>query len=241
MKSDNLYIRETDWMRVRFGFDQPRGDAEEMPERSSTLGTWLLGLMLLALFGLPSLLLAGTPLETVKTNVDSVLQVLRDPKLQGESGRKVKAEKVEGAADQLFDFVEFSKRTLGLNWNKFTIEQRKEFVRLFRSILRDAYINKITDYTNEQVNFIKEVPLSDTTSEVQAVVLTKTAQIPVTCRLIKRGDDWKVYDLVIEGVSMINNYRTQFREILANNPPEKMLEMLRTNPSTLKLTHQRPG
>ncbi len=197
------------------------------------------GLMLLAFLLAPGLLLAATPLETVKTNVEGVLQVLRDPKLQGESGRKVKAEKVEAAADQLFDLVEFSKRALGLNWNRFSMEQRKEFVRLFRSILKDAYINKITAYTNEQINFTKEVSLSDTTAEVQAVVVTKTAEIPVTCRLIKRDDTWKVYDLVIEGVSMINNYRTQFREILANSPPQKLLEMLRTNPSALKVTPQR--
>jgi phospholipid transport system substrate-binding protein len=165
-----------------------------------------------------------------------VLQVLRDPKLQGEPGRKVKEQTVEAAADQLFDFVELSKRTLGLNWNNFTMEQRKEFVQLFRSVLRDAYINRITAYTSGQVNFTKEVLLSDTTSEVQAFVVTKTGQIPVICRLIKHGNDWKVYDLVIEGVSLINNYRTQFREILANNPPEKLLETLRNKPSTLALT-----
>ncbi len=210
-----------------------------MTERSNTLKTLLMGLMCCALLGLPGLLLAGTPLDTVKTNVDSALQILRDPKLQGEPGRKVKEQKVEAAADQLFDFVELSKRTLGLNWNNFTMEQRKEFVQLFRSVLRDAYINKIMAYTSGQVNFIKEVPLSDTTSEVRALVVTKTGQIPVICRLIKRGNDWKVYDLVIEGVSLINNYRTQFREILANNPPEKLLETLRNKPSTLALTPPR--
>jgi len=210
-----------------------------MTERNNTLKTWLMGLICCVLLGLPGLLLAATPLDTVKANVDSVLQVLRDPKLQGEAGKKVKEQKVEAAADQVFDFVELSKRTLGLNWNTFTMDQRKEFVQLFRSILRDAYINKITAYTNEHVNFIKEVPLSDTTSEVQAVVVTKGGQIPVNTRLIKRGNDWKVYDLVIEGVSLINNYRTQFREILANNPPEKLLETLRNKPSTLTLTPPR--
>ncbi len=193
----------------------------------------LFAFALCILLGSPVLVFARTALETVKTNVDGVLQVLRDPKLQGESGRKIKEEKVEAAADQLFDFVELSKRTLGLNWNTLSLEQRKEFVQLFRSVLRDAYINKITAYRNEQVQFTREVPLSDTTSEVQAVVITKTAKIPVNSRLIKKGDEWKVYDLVIEGVSLISNYRTQFREILANNPPEKLLETLRNKPGTL--------
>jgi len=195
-----------------------------------------MGLMLITLLGLPGALLAGAPLDTVKTNVDTVLQVLRDPKLHGESGRKVKEQKIEAVVDQLFDFVELSKRTLGLNWNQFTIEQRKEFVQLFRSILRDAYLNRITTYSNEQIAFIKEAPLSDRTFEVQAVVTTKSGQIPLSCRVIKEGTDWKVYDVVIEGVSLINNYRTQFREILANDPPEKLLEILRKRPGTLTLT-----
>ena len=197
---------------------------------------WLAGLMCIALAGLPGMLFAGAPLDTVKRNVDSVLQILRDPKLQGESGRKVKEQKIEAVVDQLFDFVELSKRTLGLNWNQFTIEQRKEFVQLFRSILRDAYLNRITTYSNEQIAFIKEAPLSDRTFEVQAVVTTKSGQIPLSCRVIKEGTDWKVYDVVIEGVSLINNYRTQFREILANDPPEKLLEILRKRPGTLTLT-----
>ncbi len=79
---------------------------------------------------------AGAPLDTVKTNVNDVLDVLRDPKLKGEAGKKMKEQRVEAAADKLFDYVELSKRTLGLNWNKFTTEQRKEFVELFRTILR---------------------------------------------------------------------------------------------------------
>jgi len=163
----------------------------------------------------------------VKSNVNSLLDVLRDPKLQGESGKKVKAAKIEAAADKLFDYVELSKRTLGLNWNKFSTDQRKEFVELYRTILKDAYVDKITSYTNEQVNFTKEVLLSETTVEVQSVIVSKGGQTPIYYRVMKKGTDWKVYDVVIEGVSLISNYSTQFREILANNPPEKVIETLR--------------
>ena len=93
---------------------------------------------------LPLHAFAGVPLDTVKANVNGVLDVLRDPKLQGEAGKKVKEQRIEAAADKLFDFVELSKRTLGLNWNKFSPEQRKEFVELYRTILKDAYVDKIT-------------------------------------------------------------------------------------------------
>ena len=188
---------------------------------------WLAGPMLLILLTAPLPAFAGVPLDTVKSNVSGVLDVLRDPKLQGEAGKKVKEQRIAAAAEKLFDFVELSKRTLGLDWNKFTPDQRKEFVELFKTILKDAYVDKITTYTNEQVNFTKEVPLSETTVEVQSVILTKSGQVPIYYRVMKKDNEWKVYDVVIEGVSLISNYRSQFREILGNDPPEKLLETLR--------------
>ena len=188
---------------------------------------WLIGSMLLVWLLVPLFVFAGVPLDTVKAHANSVLEVLRDPKLKGEAGRKIKEQRIQAAAEKLFDFVELSKRTLGLSWNNFTPEQRKEFVQLFEGILKDAYVDKIIAYSNEQINFTKEVPLSETTVEVDSVVVTKGAQVPINYRVIKKDNDWKVYDVVIEGVSLINNYRTQFREILGNNPPEKLLETLR--------------
>ena len=184
-------------------------------------------LLLMLILMLPMHASAGAPLDTVKANANGVLDVLHDPKLKGEAGKKLKEQRVEAAADKLFDYVELSKRTLGLNWNKFSPEQRKEFVELFRAILKDAYVDKITAYTNEQVNFTKEVPLSETTVEVQSVVVSKGGETPISYRVIKKENNWKVYDVVIEGVSLISNYRTQFREILGNNPPVKLIETLR--------------
>jgi phospholipid transport system substrate-binding protein len=176
---------------------------------------------------LPFFAFAGVPLDTVKVNVNSVLEVMRDPKLKGEAGKKVKEQRIVAAADKLFDFVELSKRTLGLNWNKFIPEQRREFVELYKTILKDAYVDKITAYTNEQVNFTKEVPLSENMVEVQSSVVTKSAETPIYYRVIKKDSEWKVFDVVIEGVSLISNYRTQFREILGNNPPATLLYTMR--------------
>jgi len=187
----------------------------------------LSGVVFFAILVLPCLALGATPLDTVKAGVTSVLDVLRNPKLQGESGRKVKEEKIEAAADNLFDFVELSKRTLGLNWNKLTMDQRKEFVQLYKTVLKNAYVNRIMAYKDENVDFTKEVPLSDTTAEVQSRVVENGGKVSIDYRVIKEDSGWKVYDVVIEGVSLISNYRTQFREILGNNPPEKLLEVLR--------------
>jgi len=185
----------------------------------------ILTIVLMMMF--PIYAFGGIPFDTVKTNVNNVLEILSDPKLKGDAGKKVKEQKVEAVAEKMFDYIELSKRTLGLNWNKFNQEQRKEFVGLFKKTLKDAYVDKIMSYTNERVNFTKEVSLSDTTFEVQSIVVTKSGEIPIFYRVIKKENDWKVYDVIIEGVSLINNYRTQFREILGNNPPETLLETLR--------------
>jgi phospholipid transport system substrate-binding protein len=183
--------------------------------------------VLLLCFAMSSLAFAGVALDTVKANANGVLDVLKDPKLKGEAGKKVKEQRIELAAEKLFDFVELSKRTLGMNWNKFTPEQRKEFVQLYKKILKDAYVDKITSYTNQEVNFTKEVPLAENMVEVQSVVVSKGSEVNIFYRVMKKGEEWKVYDVVIEGVSLINNYRTQFREILGNNPPQVLLDTLR--------------
>ena len=111
-----------------------------------TMKKWFAGFMLMIMLVVPVQSFAGVPLDTVKANVNGVLDILRDPKLKGEAGKKVKEQRIQAAAEKLFDFVELSKRTLGLNWNKFTPEQRKEFVELFKTILKDAYVEKITSY-----------------------------------------------------------------------------------------------
>jgi len=188
---------------------------------------WIASAALLIFTMVPLFASAGVALDTINSNVSSVLDVMRDPKLKGEAGKKVKEQKIIDAAEKLFDFVELSKRTLGLNWNKLAPEQRKEFVDLYKTILKDAYIDKLTAYTDEKINYTKEVPLSETTVEVQSIVTTKKADVPIYYRVIKKDGGWKVFDVIVEGVSLISNYRTQFREILGNNPPSKLLDILR--------------
>lgn len=175
----------------------------------------------------PVCLIAGPATDSVKANVTAVIDILKDPKLKSTAAKKAREQKIEVVADRMFDYVELSKRTLGLNWNKFTVDQRKEFVELFRGMLRDTYIDRITAYSNEQVNFTKELPLTDNAVEVQTTVVSNTATTPINYRAMKKGSEWKVYDVVIEGVSLVSNYRTQFRDILGNNPPQTLIDTLR--------------
>jgi len=170
---------------------------------------------------------AGMPLDTVKMHVDNVLSVLRDPSLKSESAKKLKKDKIRTISEKMFDFTELSKRTLAQNWSRFTPEQQKEFISLYRTLLEDTYSDKIMMYSDEKILFTKEIPLTEITVEVQSTVIRRTEEVPINYRVILKDGVWMVYDVVIEGVSLINNYRSQFREILANKPPESLLETLR--------------
>jgi phospholipid transport system substrate-binding protein len=182
-------------------------------------------LILCLIFPLPAF--AGVPLETVEGHLDKVREVLRDPSLKAESAKKAKKDRLRAISEKMFDFTELSKRTLAQNWSKFNPEQQKEFVDLYTSLLENAYANKIMAYTDEKIVFSKEIALTEKTVEVQSTVLRKNGDIPIYYRVIMKDGSWRVYDIVIEGVSLINNYRSQFREILANKPPESLLETLR--------------
>lgn len=170
---------------------------------------------------------AGAPLDTVQTNVNKVLDVLRDPKLKDESAKGIKKERIEAIYEQMFDEVELSKRTLGKNWTKLNPAQQQEVVRLYGQILEKAYIDKILSYTNEKIVFSKENMLSSNQAEVQTKVITSTNEILIFYRVILKGGIWKVYDVVVENVSLVQNYRSQFNSILAKNTPDQLLEILR--------------
>jgi phospholipid transport system substrate-binding protein len=187
----------------------------------------ILGLCVLTLFISPLQAKAGLPLGTVEGHVKNVLDVLRDPVLQGEANKEAKEKKIESIANQMFDYIALSKLTLGRSWKEFNKEQQKEFVSLYRSILKKAYMDKILTYTDEKVLFDKEMMLSENKAEVQTRIITKSAEIPINYRVYLNDGQWRVYDVIIEGISLIQNYRTQFREILANNPPEEVLKILR--------------
>ena len=170
---------------------------------------------------------AGAPLDMVQANVNKVLDVLRDPNLKGEAAKGAKKEKLEVIYEQMFDGVELSMRTMGGNWKKLNPAQQKEFTLLYRQILEKAYIDKILSYTNEKIVFPKESMLSNSQAEVQTNVITSSKEIPISYRVILKNGTWKVYDVVIENVSLVQNYRSQFNSILAKNTPDQLLETLR--------------
>lgn len=187
----------------------------------------LIGLLFIFLLFTPFPLYAGVPLGTIEGHVNEVLNVLRDPALKGDAAKKTKKEKIRSISEKMFDFTELSKRTLGANWRTFNPDQQKEFIELYKEILEGAYMDRIVSYTEEKVVFHKEIMLSDDTAEVQSNIVTKQAEIPIYYRLTLKDGRWRVYDVIIEGISLIKNYRTQFREILAKKSTEELLKILR--------------
>jgi phospholipid transport system substrate-binding protein len=185
------------------------------------------GLSILMLFLISLPVYAGAPLDAVKINADQVLDILRDPKLKAASAKEMKKDKLRAVYVKMFDEVELSRRSLGMKWNKLNTAQRQEFVKLFEQVLEKAYADRILSYTNEKIEFTKESMISGNLAEVRTKVITASKEIPIYYRVILKDGTWKVYDVTIENVSLVQNYRTQFNDILAKNTPEQLLEILR--------------
>jgi phospholipid transport system substrate-binding protein len=185
---------------------------------------------LLAVITIPVMALAVaavTPKTAVETQVQKVITTLAEPAFKDQS-RESKIEKIRSIINEIFDYTELSRRTLGRDWGKFKPEQQQEFVKLFSDLLEKTYADRLLSYSNEKVIFDKENMLNEGQAEVFSNVLTADGKkIPLDYRLIAKEGKWLVYDVIIEGISMVRNYRDQFRDILAKNPPEHVLKVLR--------------
>ena len=170
---------------------------------------------------------AATPKETVETGVNNLLKTLGDPAFKAKSKDEQIAE-LGTQIEKVFDFTELSKRTLGRDWKKMSAEQQTEFVKLFKELLQGVYADRLLAYSDQKIIFDKETMLKKGRAEVQSYLQTSDGKkIPLFYRLTDKSGSWKVYDVIIEGVSMVKNYRTQFRQILAKDSPDKLLEILR--------------
>ena len=184
-----------------------------------------LTILILFVFSIP--VYAGAPMSTVEANVKKVLDVLRDSKLKGPSAKEIKKEKLRVIYKGMFDEVEFSRRTMARNWTKLSPAQQTEFIVLFEQVLEKSYVDKILSYTDQKIEFYKENILSESQAEIQTKIVTSSNEIPMFYRVILKEGKWRVYDVVVENVSLVQNYRTQFNDILANKTPEQLLEILR--------------
>jgi phospholipid transport system substrate-binding protein len=175
----------------------------------------------------PAICRAATALETVEARTNAVLSILRDPALKEASKEEIRKEKVVAALEETFDFNVLARMTLGRNWKDFDIQQKKTFIDLYKQILKQTYLHHLLKYEDEEIVYEKERELSSDKTEVSTSITYNSQKIPVRYRLIYRNGSWGVYDVIIEGVSLVKNYRTQFEELLQKNTPDELLDILR--------------
>jgi len=162
----------------------------------------------------------------MRTTVSQALEVLQDPELKTPEGTDERVARLKKIAEARFDYGEMAKRSLGGQWNKLAEREQHEFVALFTEFLTATYVDKLHTYSGEEVTFLNE-RLEGDHAEVTSIMVGKKTKIPMDYRLMKKGGNWTVYDVVIDGVSLIQNYRGQFTAILRSSSYEHLVQVLR--------------
>jgi len=196
-----------------------------------------MGAMVLAgvlVFGMSSApAAAGVPTDQLKGAVERVLKTLDDPALKGDArvgDRRVAVRKI---ANEIFDFSEIAKRSMARHWQPLSEAQRTEFVGLFADLLERSYISKIETYGGEKIQYTAERADGDFATVSTRIVTKNGTEVPVDYRMIKRADRWLVYDVSIEGVSLVSSYRTQFNKIIQTTSYNGLVSKLRNKQDEL--------
>jgi phospholipid transport system substrate-binding protein len=168
---------------------------------------------------------AGAPTEQVRQYTDQVRRILDDPALRS-ADKRVAVRKV---AIDIFDVNETARRALGPHWQSRTANERNEFVQLFADLLERTYISKIDLYRGERLQYTSEVVDGEFATVRAKVITNKGLEVPVEARMLKRGDQWLIYDIAIENVSLISNYRTQFDRIIRTASYGELVRKLKEN------------
>jgi len=169
----------------------------------------------------------GSPTEQVKETVDKVIETLKNKELKKPSKAEERRAILRRTVGDRFDFEEMSKRTLSIHWQRRTPEERKEFVSLFSDLLERTYVNKIESYTDEKVVYGDESIEGDYAVVKTKIITSANVEVPIDYKLFKKSPKWVAYDVVIEGVSLVNNYRTQFNKIIRSQSYEELVKRLR--------------
>jgi len=165
--------------------------------------------------------------DRVRETVDKLLTILKDPQLKGESKRNERREKLKEVISQRFDFTEMAKRSLGFEWRRRSPEEQKEFVKLFTELLEQAYLDKIESYNGEKVQYRREREDNGHAEVATKIIDKKGREFSINYRLHNDNGDWKVYDVIIEDISLVNNYRAQFNRVLAKDSFEELLTRMK--------------
>ena len=185
-----------------------------------------LGLVLSVVMVLPAA--AGAPSDQLKAQIDRVLKTLDNPDLKKEGRARDRRRAVRQIANDIFDFGETARRSLGRHWQPRTPAEREEFVQLFADLLERSYISRVELYGGEKIQYLGDSTEGDQ-AKVQTKLVTKGgSEIPIEYRMHRKGERWLVYDVIIEGVSLIANYRTQFNKIIQTSSYQELVRKMKT-------------
>ena len=173
------------------------------------------------------------PTVQVKSTIDRVLDVLKDPTLKGEEKDLVRGRVLKEVIYARFDFPEMAKRSLGVHWRKRTAQERQEFIDIFADLLERSYRKKIERYTDQEIVYTSE-QVDGKYGVVSTAIADKreNLEIPIEYRVIRHDGDWLVYDVVIDGISLVSNYRSQFNRIIQRESFAELVKKMRVKRET---------
>ncbi|MCP3953508.1 MAG: ABC transporter substrate-binding protein [Desulfobacterales bacterium] len=192
--------------------------------------TCCLVLMVLSVFGSPVTTIAGPATEAVRQPINDGISLLRDQSVETDAQRREQADRIWDILRQAFDFRLISALALGKNWKRFSPDERKEFTAVFSQLLGNTYVTKIQgEYKDEKVLFIGEEVFSKKKAVVKTVIKRQGQEIPVDYKMRFKKGEWKVYDINVEGIGLVLNYRRQFNTFLSKETgtPESLINKLK--------------
>ena len=183
--------------------------------------------LFLLIFGLAAPTQAGEPTEQMKLTIDKMIDILGNPALKDPAKAEKRRKLLRDTASERFDWREMARRSLAKHWQQRTDEEKREFVPLFTDLLEQAYMNRIENYSGDKVSYDGEKVKGEYSLVKVRIYTSKQTNIPVVYRLRKKGSQWLIYDISIEGVSLVKNYRKQFDSVIMSSSYEGLVEKLK--------------
>ena len=178
---------------------------------------------------------AGPPTDQLKMGIDRVLAILQDPTLKQAGKAAERRKQIREVANQIFDWTETAKRALARHWQARSPKEREEFAALFADLLERSYVGKIEAYSSEKIVYGQETVEDGAQAAVRTKLITKAGtEVPIDYRMLKEGDRWRAYDVLIENVSLVGNYRSQFNRIIQQSGYPDLLQRLKTKQEELQ-------
>jgi len=168
-----------------------------------------------------------SPLAFVRENVGHVVAVLENPDLRGEERRSQRYAELSRITDAFFNATELARRALGQRWRMLSGTEQQEFTQLFLELIKQTYLDKLDAYNNNGITYDQEILQSPTQAEVLLTVATDKGPLRVEIALIRDANGWRAFDVTVENISLVRNFRTQFQSILQSHPPQYLIRILK--------------